>query len=237
MRCAERMPALADRTALAGWGASSEAPQPAARRLRIGGTVLMVIGFAALAWVVLVWRWQDPFTLAWMRYQQHGLAESYEKRERAFAARDESLARTAGRYQADLRIGDPVGRLLVPRLGLDLVVVYGTGEDVLRKGPGLDPRTHAPGEKRLSYVAGHRTTFGAPFSDIDELRSGDRISWRLPYATVVYAVSRRRIVDDEQLGVLKSRGREELVLQACWPRFFASQRILVYAKPVAMRPA
>ena len=90
-----------------------------------------------------------------------------------------------------------------------------------------------PGEGELVYVAGHRTTYGAPFSDIDELEPGDAVSLELPYGTVEYRVTRHRIVDDNDLSVLETRGREELVLQACHPRFFASQRYLVYARPVS----
>jgi len=91
-----------------------------------------------------------------------------------------------------------------------------------------------PGERELVYVAGHRTTYGAPFSNIDRLDPGDSISLELPYGTVEYRVTKQRIVDDNDLSVLESQGREELILQACHPRFFSSQRLLVYARPVAM---
>ena len=91
-----------------------------------------------------------------------------------------------------------------------------------------------PGERELVYIAGHRTTYGAPFGDIDNLRRGDPISIELPYATVDYRVTGHRIVDDNDLTVLDTHRHEELVLQACHPRFFASQRYLVYARPVAV---
>ena len=79
------------------------------------------------------------------------------------------------------------------------------------------------------YIAGHRTTFGAPFADIDRLRPGDTISIELPYADFVYRVTDTRIVDAHDLSVLKPGSREIIVLQACHPRFFATQRLLVYA--------
>lgn len=91
-----------------------------------------------------------------------------------------------------------------------------------------------PGEGELVYIAGHRTTYGAPLSEIDRLEPGDPISVELPYGTVEYRVTGHRIVDDNDLSVLESRGREELVLQACHPRFFSSQRYLVYARPVSL---
>jgi sortase A len=82
------------------------------------------------------------------------------------------------------------------------------------------------------YIAGHRTTYGAPFSHIDRLRREDRVVFELPYATFEYAVTGRRIVPATYVQALRSRGREEIALQACWPRFFASHRIIVYAAPV-----
>jgi sortase A len=93
-----------------------------------------------------------------------------------------------------------------------------------------------PGQGELVYVAGHRTTYGAPFADIDELRRGDPVSLRLPYATIVYEVTGHVIVPATDLARLKSQGREQLALQACHPRFFASHRYIVYARPVEVRP-
>lgn len=130
--------------------------------------------------------------------------------------------------------GDAIARLRVPRLDLDLVVINGTSSSDLRRGPGRHQESYMPGEGELVYVAGHRTTYGAPFSAIDSLQRGDEISVELPYGTVRYEVATERIVDDNDLSVLRSRGREELVLQACHPRFFATQRYLVYARPVAV---
>jgi sortase A len=89
-----------------------------------------------------------------------------------------------------------------------------------------------PGERELVYVAGHRTTYGAPFSDIDDLRAGDRVIVEVPYGTFEYRVTRHRIVDEHELSVLRTKHREELALQACHPRFFASHRYIVYASPV-----
>jgi sortase A len=89
-----------------------------------------------------------------------------------------------------------------------------------------------PGEGHLVYVAGHRTTYSAPFSDIDDLEPGDRIVVELPYGTLEYRVTQHEIVRADELRVLRSRGREVLALQACHPRFFASHRYIVYARPV-----
>jgi sortase A len=117
-----------------------------------------------------------------------------------------------------------------------MVVVNGTDAGTLKKGPGRDPRTFMPGEGELVYVAGHRTTYSAPFSDIDDLRAGDRVTVRLPYATFVYRVTGHVVVPANDIARLRSRGREVLALQACHPRFFASHRYIVYASPVELVP-
>ena len=142
------------------------------------------------------------------------------------------VRREARRYRLASDEGDAVARLEVPRLDLEAVIVNGTSSGDLRRGPGRHLETSMPGERGLVYVAGHRTTYGAPFSDIDKLRRGDSIFLELPYASLEYKVMSHRVVDDNDLSVLQSGGREELVLQACHPRFFASDRYLVYARPI-----
>ena len=92
----------------------------------------------------------------------------------------------------------------------------------------LDPGSHGN--------RGHRTTFGAPFANIDRLRPGDAIVLELPYAVFTYRVTGKRIVDAHDLSVLRPGTRELVVLQACHPRFFATQRILVYAEPTHVPP-
>jgi sortase A len=81
------------------------------------------------------------------------------------------------------------------------------------------------------YVAGHRTTYSAPFSQINLLRRGDPITIRMPYGTFRYLVTRHRIVPATDVAVLRSTDREQLILQSCQPRFSATHRYLVYARP------
>jgi sortase A len=141
------------------------------------------------------------------------------------------IAEQARDYRRALREGDAIGRLKIPKLDLSMIVVNGTESGTLKKGPARHRRTFLPGEGKLIYIAGHRTTYSAPFSDIDDLRRGDRVLLELPYATFEYRVRGHRIVEAHQISVLRSRGREEVALQACWPRFFASHRIVVFARP------
>jgi sortase A len=112
------------------------------------------------------------------------------------------------------------------------VVVRGTAPDDLREGPGLLDGTPLPGQHGTTAIAGHRTTYGAPFRHLDALRPGDPIILRLPYATYRYAVEGRRIVAPTDLSVLRRTRHDRLVLSACHPLFSAARRIVVLARLV-----
>jgi sortase A len=219
----------------------------ARRLIRLSGTLMIVAGSLLLAWALLVWRWQDPFTALYTRWQQRDLAQEYEQRVEHFQAQSPvrvvekpatpiQIAEEARQYRRGLHEGDAIGRLRIPRLDLNMIVVNGTESSTLKKGPARHRRTFLPGEGKLIYIAGHRTTYSAPFSDIDDLERGDRVRLELPYATFEYTIRGHRIVEAHELSVLRSRGREEVALQACWPRFFASHRYIAYARPVRVIP-
>jgi sortase A len=219
-------------------GGGARGPPPRAgigprRRGPPPGTGLALTGAAIVAWVTIVWLWGDPFTALYASLQQRRLADRYGHvaPDRAAALADLDLAEAARRYRLSLRPGEPFARIRVEALGLDAIVVEGTDAAQLRMGPGRDGRSLAPGEGGLVYLAGHRTTFGAPFGDLDRLQPGDRVRLELPYAVYEYAVTGSRVVPASDLDVLRSRGREELALQACHPRFFASHRLVVFARP------
>jgi sortase A len=222
------------------------------RAIRWLGTLMIAAGLLGLVWALLVWRWQDPFTALYTHLEQRKLESGYERqlaefdRREAIRTEDEEPARPqpslaelrrqiradARRYRSTVGRGDAVGRLRVPRLGLNMLVVNGTDTQTLQKGPGRYLGTFMPGEGQLVYVAGHRTTYSAPFSRIERLRRGDPVTFELPYGTFVYRITRHVIVEATALEVLRSHGREVLALQACHPRFFASHRYIAYAEPV-----
>lgn len=213
---------------------------------RIFGILLIAAGLLMGIWVLVVWQWKDPFTSIYTWWEQRHLVSKYDERVHEFrtsapapregagaspAAVREMLARTAKRYRRTTQQGEAIGRLEVPRLGLNMIVVDGTDADSLSKGPGLDRRTFMPGEGKLSYVAGHRTTYLAPFANIDSLRAGDPVTFSLPYGEFHYRITGHAIVPADDLSRLKSRSYEQLALQACHPRFFATQRYIAYARP------
>ena len=213
------------------------------RRLgRAAGLVLAGAGVLTLIWAVVVWQWQDPFTGLYTTWQQHRLAGQLEREFNEYAGPRRAVAldstrgeaRTVGLAAARLRrtagVGQPIGRIVIPRLGLNMIVVNGTDEGSLRRGPGRDLRTYMPGQNRLVYIAGHRTTYLAPFSHIEDIRPGDPITLEMPYATFTYRAARHVIVRADDLAVLRSPRHELLALQACHPRFFATHRYIVYAR-------
>ena len=207
------------------------------------GTLLLVCGLAAIAWTATVWLWQDPVTGLYTWYQQRRLSSSLERqladplsrirlpaaKASSVAAEKRAVAAAAARYRSSAHAGQAIGRIVVPRLGVHMVLVNGTDHGSLKKGPGRDLRTYMPGQgSRL-----HRRPSNdllAPFSHIERLRRGDRIRLEMPYATVVYSVTGHRIVPANDLSVLRSHGREAVELQACHPRFFATHRYVVYGR-------
>ncbi|HEX3805263.1 MAG TPA: class D sortase [Gaiellaceae bacterium] len=213
---------------------------------RIFGTLCLAAGALTLVWVVVVWQWQDPFTAIYTHFEQARLSRDYNERAKAFrphigsrklADVDQQVAAEAEQYAKTLHTGDPVGRLTIGRIGLNMIVVQGTDESSLKKGPGHYISSGLPGEGQLIYVAGHRTTYLAPFSQINAIRVGDYIRFSVPYGTFVYRVTRHYIVADNDLAVLRDHGTEILRLQACHPRFFATHRYIVDAKLVSVDPS
>ena len=178
---------------------------------RILGGVLIAAGALTLIWVVVVWQWQDPFTALYTHVQQNRLSHSYERRVDAYhpkptrgkdlAAVRLQIAAEARAYQRTLHTGDPVGRLLIGRIGLKMVVVQGTDHETLKKGPGHYEPSALPGEGHLIYIAGHRTTYLAPFADINDIRVGDYIKLQVPYGTFTYRATRHYVVADNDIAV------------------------------------
>lgn len=126
--------------------------------------------------------------------------------------------------------GDAVAEIIIPRIELDAIVVNGTGTEDLKKGPGLYPGSALPWEPsgRVA-IAGHRTTYGAPFWDLDRLKEGDLIQLATEYGTFDYRVVRTEIVQPSATQVLDQTERPTLVLTTCNPRFSAAQRLIVIA--------
>lgn len=214
------------------------------RALRAISTVLILAGILMLADAGITLAWQEPVSALLARIEQNKLSGQLDKIEqagptrvqrrvlRALATqrrRVEFLAREARRTAQD---GDPIGRIEIPRIGADFVVVQGTDTASLRKGPGHYPSTTFPGLPGTVAIAGHRTTYLAPFRKVDELKRGDRIVLAMPYARFTYAVQGTKIVKPSALWVTRDVGYDRLVLSACHPLYSAAERIIVFARLV-----
>lgn len=138
-------------------------------------------------------------------------------------------------------IGDALGVIRIPRIDLDKVIIAGTRRADLRKGPGHYPSTPLPGQSGNAAIAGHRTTYGAPFGDLDQLEPGDVVEVETFQGTFVYEVLPQAgpdgvkghfIVAPQQVEVLDDFGDNRLTLTACHPKYSARQRIVVQAELV-----
>jgi sortase A len=123
-----------------------------------------------------------------------------------------------------------MGRIQIPAIGVSTVFVEGTNAGDLSKGPGHYPATPLPGERGTVAIAGHRTTYGAPFRHINDVHPGDRIDLRMPYGHFTYRVERTKIVPPTELSVTDRVDHDRLVLSACHPLYSAAQRIIVFAR-------
>lgn len=212
------------------------------RAVRGLSTALIVVGALLLADVVTTLVWQEPVSGIYARVQQKRLSDRLAAIERvpvtpverkvlkrlpAGAPRLGFAARSLGRRVDE---GGPVGRIKVGKIGLDEVVVQGTGTGDLRRGPGHYPDTPLPGARGTVAVAGHRTTYGAPFRRLDQLGRGDRIEMLMPYGRFTYTVERTRIVPPTATWVTNRAAHDRLVLTACHPLYSAAQRIVVFAR-------
>ncbi len=140
-------------------------------------------------------------------------------------------------------LGEVMGNIEIPSIGVDKHIVFGTRRGDLREGPGLYPSTPFPGQAGNTAIAGHRTTYGAPFGDLDLVQPGDQIIIETFYGTYYYEVlpqvdadgveSGHFIVDDSAVEVVDDQGDNRLTLTACHPKFSAAQRIIVSAKLVS----
>ena len=218
------------------------------RHVRRISTVLIAAGALLLADAAVTLLWQEPVSALYGRIQQGRLEDRLAQLERAplaavdrraLAALDEGrrVAFAARALARRSRAGDPLGRIRMPSIGLARVFVEGTGAGALRTGPGHYPGTPLPGQRGTVGIAGHRTTYGAPFHDLDRLRRGDPIELAMPYGRFEYRVERTRIVAPTATEVTDRVGFDRLILSACHPLYSAAQRIVVFARQVRVIPA
>jgi sortase A len=129
-----------------------------------------------------------------------------------------------------IETGDSLTRIKIPALGLDTVVVEGITPSALRAGAGHYPQTPLPCEAGNVSIAGHRTTYGRPFGNVDQLKPGDTIELTTPIGGCVYQVSKAPwIVAPTEMSVIEPTAERSLTLTTCHPKGSAAQRLIVRA--------
>jgi sortase A len=212
------------------------------RLIRDISSVLIISGLLLVidAGVTLVW--QEPVTAVIGKIQQSEI----NKRFLSFSTtplspidahalvslktQGKRISYLARREMHQVTTEAAVGRIEISKIGANFDIVQGTDAASLEEGPGHYPSTALPGLGQTVAIAGHRTTYLAPFRHIDALRPGDHIIVKMPYANFIYTVQYHRIVLPTALWVTRNVGYDRLVLSACNPLYSAAQRIIVFAK-------
>jgi sortase A len=128
------------------------------------------------------------------------------------------------------KVGTPIGLLTIPRIGMSgTAIVEGTDENQLQQGPGHYQGTPFPGQAGNAAIAGHRTTYGAPFYNLNELQPGDPVTVQTSQGTFTYDVVTSHIVPPSNTAVLDASTGPELTLTTCNPRYSAATRLVVVA--------
>jgi sortase A len=191
---------------------------------------------------VLTVAWQEPVTALIAKLRQGQLNHDLDKLERAGPTPVEQraldhlhtdrqrIAFLARSLRRRLNDGAAAGRIRIRKIDANYVIVKGTEPAALRKGPGIYDRTPFPGARGTTGIAGHRTTYLAPFRHIDRLGPGDDIEVDMPYATFHYRVQKRQIVTPDSIWIIRRQPYDRLVLSACHPLYSAAKRIVVFAR-------
>jgi sortase A len=217
------------------------------RLIRDVSSVLIISGLLLLldAGVTLVW--QEPVTAVialikrseinkgYLSYRTHTLTQ-LDRSALAGLLTVQKIAFLARKMENEVPAGAAIGTITIPKIGVNNIVVQGTDTSSLEKGPGHYPQTALPGLGQTVAIAGHRTTYLAPFRNINALARGDRIVLTMPYARFTYLVQYHRIVLPADVGVVRDVGYERLVLSACNPLYSDAQRIIVFARLAGEQP-
>ena len=219
------------------------------RAIRDISSVLILSGLLLLVDGAVTLLWQEPVTAAIGMIQRANVDKQYLSYRSAPLTSDQSQAlhsipSTGQRIRylarndlARVRPGDAIGQIDIPRIGHAYNVIQGTDTQNLQAGPGHYPSTALPGMGQTVAIAGHRTTYLAPFRFLNEVTRGDRIVVTMPYGRFTYVVQYQRIVAPTQVSVIDDVGYDRLVLSACNPLYSATQRIIVFARLRSVAPA
>ena len=167
---------------------------------------------------------------SYLSYTTAPLTANAARAVHTIKVRRQRIAYLAREDLARVHDGDAIGQIDIPRIGNTYNVIQGTDTNDLMSGPGHYPSTALPGMGQTVGIAGHRTTYLAPFRFINNLRHGDKIIVTMPYGIFTYVVTRHQIVLPTDVQVVRDVGYDQLVLSACNPIYSAAQRYIVFAR-------
>ena len=218
------------------------------RLIRDVSSVLIISGVLLVLDAGLTLVWQEPVTAVvalikrsqidkrYLSFRQVPLTTLDLHALKGLATMQQRIKYLARREQRQVSTGAAIGRITISKIGATFDVVQGTDTSSLEKGPGHYPATAFPGLGQTVAIAGHRTTYLAPFRHIDALDPGDKIVLKMPYARFTYVVQYHKIVVPTALWVTDNVGYDRLVLSACNPLYSAAQRIIVFARLAEVQP-
>lgn len=213
-------------------------PKKSKRKLspaRVVGILLIIAGICLLGYV--------PYTYLRGVIEQRSLRGEFAQESAASlalnqqvldklqgAADSEKLRQLAEAYKSRLSSGQIIGQLEIPKMGLSAIIVEGSADDDLHKGPGHMEETPLPGMGGNFAVAGDRVLYGAPFLKLNDLVGGDQIIMRTQYGQFNYTVTDKHITEPEDTSVLQSLNYETITLITCDPIWSTAHRLIVQAK-------
>lgn len=215
------------------------------RFVQVASTALITAGLVVLLDVGVTLAWSEPISTLDGWLAQRGAREELAGLEDRFADRvvtvdgrvdPAKIAQRAAELEAETSEGDAIGRILIPAIDLNIVLIEGTETASLQRGPGHYPRTSLPGQPGTVAIAGHRTTYLAPFRHLDRIEKGDEVLLEMPYATFTYEFESQQIVAPTETRVVRDTDRDRVVLTACNPIYSAAERIVVTANQVDVDP-
>ncbi len=197
--------------------------------LKVIGLFLMVFGICFLVYPLL--------TNLYTNYGQRELRQEWEEEKKNNQDAEDpvihieitEVAPTEITTQTQPQKIPSSMKIIIPKIGLDVMVVEGTEKADLKKGPGHMKGTAYPGENGTCVISGHRTTYGASFNKIEKLVKGDEIILETPDNRYTYYVRELKVVKPTDTWVVKQTPTPTLVLTTCHPPRSAAERLIIFA--------
>jgi len=235
------------------------------RTLLVASWVMFAAGGLLLLEAGITVAWQEPFSAFYSARAQGRLEDKLERLEDSERARENAekrrllaaekraerpgkrrisrkrksearLTSLADSFSRRVGEGKPLGEISIPKIGMKQVMVQGTKPTTLRQGPGHYTGTTLPGQDGTVGIAGHRSTYSAPFKKLNELKKGNEVFVKLPYGLFTYRIEGTKIISPDNIGAFRRAGYNRLMMTACHPIFSDRQRIIAFGRLEKIEP-